>query len=225
LSRAWSLPFVGSVLVHGALFGGIAGFLANDPPHVRGGAGLAGASQTHFDVTVSVEVPAKSEAKPLPPVREGVEVPREKKLPDAVKNPHPREIEEPPNSDRAPEKSTGTSAEAPAGTEGQNGTGTTANDSVGDGDRSNRYGIYLEKMRRQIQRHVENPGLLSRDYRTVLVLRVRKDGSVERIEIAQSSGDSTLDRKAVRAVEKAQPFDPWEKDQAIQLPVIFRRTD
>jgi TonB family protein len=211
--------------VHGTLFGGIAGFLATDAPHVRGGEGLAGASQTHFDVTVSVEVPAKTEAKPLPPVREGVEIPREKKLPEAVKNGETREIEERPDSDRPAEKSAGTSVDAPAGNEGQNGAGTTPSDSIGDANRSNRYGLYLEKMRRQIQRHVDNPGLLARDYRTTLILRVLQNGRVERIEIAESSGDRALDRKAVRAVENAQPFDPWEKDQAIQLPVIFRRTD
>jgi protein TonB len=201
---------IASVVVHGALFGGLAYYVSSDRPQVRGGEGLAGAAQTHFDVTVASEAVEESVEKPPAPVREGLEVPLPRTLPTEVKNPRPKE------------ESDGSSTDAAPGQEGQGGTGSERTDAVGDSDRSNRRGLYLEKLHRQIQARLEQPGFLSQTRQTTLSLKLLRSGAVSEIAVLRSSGDPLLDRKAIRAVEKAQPFDPWENEQTIQVPVIFR---
>jgi protein TonB len=222
--RAWSPSIIASIVVHGALFGGIGYYVATDRPQLRGGDGLAGAAHTRFDVTMASDSSEKTAEKPPTLVREGLEVPRPRTLPTEVKNPQPKEIDENPNAAAAAraEKSDGSSAEAPAGREGQGGSGSERSDAVGNSDRSNRRGLYLEKLHRQIQARLEQPGFLPQTRQTTLSLKLLRTGAVAEIAVLRSSGDSHLDRKAIRAVEKAQPFDPWDNEQIIQVPVIFR---
>ena len=212
-----------SLLTHGFLVGALAFGLANDSGHVSGSAGLAGSPRTRFDVTMdSVKatrpLAPKAEVPAPPPVTEG--------LPVAVKNERPREIDEAPEPVAEPEHdaapSAGDSATAEAGTPGQGGTGSTAADRLGDSDRTNRLGLYLQKMQRKIQSNLGPAGYLEFPTKARLILQLRRDGHVTKITVAVSSGDAALDRLAIRAVQKSLPFDPWENDQEIQLPVVFR---
>lgn len=214
-----------SIAVHAALVGGIAFILANDPPSVRGGLGLSGATHTHFNMTVSRSSPVDEvKAKtPVAPIREGLEVPKTQELPTEVKNAKPREIDTPPAREES--RSDGDSSTAAAGRQGQGGSGNTASDSIGNSDRSNALGIYLLKMQRKIQSNLEAAGYLAFEYRAVLALALKKNGSVEKITVLKSSGDRNLDQKAINAVKRSIPFDAWEYDQTIQVPVIFRATD
>ena len=204
---AWSLG------VHTLLVGGIAYFLAHDSGHVEGSAGLAGSSRAQKNVQMNVQMDAPPPETPIEkvrdvePVQEGLPVEREVDLPKEVKNPRPREIEG--------------QAEAPS-SQGQAGTGTTTADRVGDSDRTNRLGLYLQKMVKKIQSNLGPAGFLEFPTRAKLLLDLKRDGHVTKIVVLESSGDAALDRLAIRAVEKSSPFDPWEIDQQVQLPVIFQ---
>lgn len=215
--------FLASIGTHAALAGAMALFLAGDPPQVEGGAGLSGATTASYDVTLA---PVQSRPRPrlpvAPKVDEGIEIPNlATELPAETKNPEPVEAEPPPASE-VEARSEGSTAGAAPGRVGQGGSSDEAADRLGNSDRSNAYGLYLQKIQRKIQAAMESPGFLAHEARATLQISIQKDGRVARIEILQSSGDAALDRRAIQAVQKAQPFDPWEREQRVKLPVIFR---
>ncbi len=191
-----------SLFTHGLLVGALAWFLAHDTGHVAGSAGLSGPTSTHFVVTIDAVKPGKTVAKapPPPPVSEG--------LPVNIKNENAKEIDTPP-----PE---------PAGRTGQAGSGTEIAAKIGDSDRTNRLGLYLQKMTRKIQSNLGPAGYLQFPTHAMLLLDLHRDGTLSKITVVESSGDLALDRIAIRAVQKSIPFDPWENDQPIRLPVVFR---
>lgn len=184
-----------SLALHGTIVAAMAFFLAHDSPHVEGTAGLTGNPQTHFDVTMEA-VTTPSPVKALP-VAAG--------LPVTVKN-ETMEIDTPP----------------PPPIPGQGGTGNEVAEKIGDSERTNRLGLYLQKMQRKIQANLGPAGYLAFPTKAKLVLDLRKDGNVTKITVTESSGDAALDRLAIRAVQKSLPFDPWDQDQPVQLPVVFR---
>ena len=208
-----------SLLTHAALVGVMAWWLAHDSAHVEGSAGLSGATRTRFDVTMeavhkTVPVTPPAPVKAPPPAVEG--------LPVDVKNEKPREIDSPPPVEAPKEHSDGVSETAPAGRAGQAGSGSEFAAKIGDSDRTNRLGLYLQKMQRKIQSNLGPAGYLEFPTHAKLILDLRRDGNITQITVAESSGDPALDRLAIRAVQKSIPFDPWERDQKIQLPVEFR---
>jgi TonB family protein len=188
-----------SLLTHGLLVGTMAWILAHDSGHVEGSAGLSGPTRTRFDVTMDSVKPVKTVAKapPPPPIREG--------LPVNVKNEKVKEIDNPP-----PERA------------GQAGSGTEVAAKIGDSDRTNRLGLYLQKMTRKIQSNLGPAGYLQFSTHAMLLLDLHRDGTISKITVVESSGDIALDRLAIRAVQKSIPFDPWENDQPVRLPVVFR---
>jgi protein TonB len=62
--------------------------------------------------------------------------------------------------------------------------------------------------------------------KVVLKAIIRSDGSVEDVEIAQSSGHQTLDEAAVELSKVAGPFElprPLEKPQlTVKIPMSYR---
>ncbi len=223
-----------SLLVHALLGGAMAWLLAHDGAHVAGSAGLSGALRTRFDVTMDAgnernaprpqsvrkapTLPTEVKAPPLP-IAEG--------LPIAVKNEKPRKIETPPEGAGSAQKSrlapsVGDSAAAPVGTPGQDGMGSSSAVKIGDSDRTNRLGLYLQKMHRKIQSNLATAGYLEFPAHAKLLLDLKRNGTVSKITVTESSGDPALDRLAIRAVQKSIPFDPWDQDQPVQLPVEFR---
>lgn len=212
---------VASLLTHGLVVGAMAWMLAHDGGRVDGAPGLAGNARTRIDVTVeTIRAVKESRTTPPPPVAppsatEG--------LPVNVKS-VAKEIDTPPTPEPAEPaaRSAGDSETAPAGAPGQSGSGTEAAAKLGDSDRTNRLGLYLQKMQRKIQGNLGPAGYLPFPTRARLTLELRKDGSVAKITVAESSGDAALDRLAVRAVQKSNPFDPWDGDQRIEVPVRFQ---
>jgi TonB family protein len=221
-----------SLATHAALFAAIAVFVARDSGHVEGSAGLAGNTSTRFNVTMeAVATPALAVKPPAPPTDVKRPAPPtvtrplavSEGLPVEVKNPHPKEIDAPPSAARPPVgDAQGDSNTAPVGPRGQGGTGSEVAAKIGDSDRSNRLGLYLQKMQRKIQSNLGTAGYLQFPTHAKLILDLRKDGNVTKITVAETSGDAALDRLAIRAVQKSIPFDPWEQDQAVELPVVFR---
>ncbi len=213
-----------SLGTHAALAGAMALFLANDPPQVAGGAGLSGATVASYDVTLA---PIQSRPAPrsrvvVPKADEGLEIPHlATELPGEVKNPETREVDLPPPSETET-RSEGSTVGAAPGRLGQGGSSDRPADRIGNSNRSNAYGLYLQKIQRKIQAAMESPGFLAHEARATLQISIQKNGSVARIEVLESSGDAALDRRAIQAVQKAQPFDPWEREQRVKLPVIFR---
>lgn len=214
--RLTNNPILRSLLVHGVIAALIVFKISNDPPQVRGGAGLAGRTQTHFDVTVSQPKESFSEKTTALPIREG--------LPTEVKNPKPREIERSNPTQREEVKSAGTSDSAPAGNQGQAGSSATVAAELGNSDRSNAEGIYLQKLQRKIQENLESPGFVDFDRKTILQFLVRSNGGIEKVMVLRSSGDPSLDRKAIQAVQKVKTFLERPNDLPVQVPVVFRAT-
>jgi TonB family protein len=198
-------------------------FLAHDGGHVTGSSGLVGNTRTRFDVTMESKAPVKILEKKttvIPVADEGITLPDE--LPTEVKNVAVDTSETPQEKSSNEERSEGTSSDSPAGKIGQGGSSNQAADRLGDSDRTNRLGLYLQKMQRKIQANLGPAGYVEFPTRAKLLLDLRRDGNVSKISVLESSGDPLLDRLAIRAVQKSLPFDPWERDQQIQLPVVFR---
>ena len=57
----------------------------------------------------------------------------------------------------------------------------------------------------------------------VLTVAVNRDGSVERIDVIQSSGNEVLDQAAIRIVELGAPFSPLPaSDEQVDILHITR---
>lgn len=221
-SNPWT-GLLASLATHAALAGAMALFLANDPAQVAGGAGLSGATVASYDVILA---PVRSRLVPRAPVApkidEGLEIPElASELPQDVKNPETVDLDTPPPSE-VEARSEGSAAGAAPGRLGQGGSSDQIADRIGNSDRSNAYGLYLQKIQQKIQAAMESPGFLAHEARATLLISIQKSGTVVRIEVLESTGDAALDRRAIQAVQKAQPFDPWERDQRVKLPVIFQ---
>ena len=212
LSNGW----VRSLTIHALIVGAIAYHLAQEKPGVKGNAGLAGHTQTHFDMTVSAPKESPAEKVKVLPIREG--------LPTEVKNPNPREITAPAPAAHEKLESAGDSESAPAGTPGQAGTGTNPATTLGNSDRTNSEGIYLLKLQQRIQENLEGAGYIDFDRKTLVQFIVRKSGLIENIQVLESSGDPALDRKAVEAVKKVRAFLERATDLPVKVPVLFRAT-
>lgn len=203
--RVTESPFLRSLLIHGVLAGSIFLHLSHDTPRVRGSAGLAGRTQTHFDISVSQPKESTVEEARALPIREG--------LPTEVKNSSSHEVE-----------SAGSSETAPVGTPGQAGSSDTEASEIGNSDRSNFEGVYLLKLQQKIQENLETAGYIEFDRKTLLRFLVRRNGAIEKIEVIESSGERTLDRKAVQAVQMVGVFLERPSDLQVQVPVLFRAT-
>lgn len=201
-----SRHFWKSFFFHAVLFGAIAFFVSTDGGKVRGSAGLSGSTQTRLAMVVAAEISAPPpREKKIAPVREGLAVKRPLELPRELKR---------------PEKSDGTSETAEAGKTGQGGTGTTAAEEVGNADRTNRLGLYLQRLERKIQSNLGASPYLEFNRRARLSLTIRQDGSGE-VKLIQTSGDRELDRRALLAAERSRPFEPWEENITVEVPVLF----
>ncbi|MBC7384740.1 MAG: TonB family protein [Cryobacterium sp.] len=242
-----------SLTFHAALAGLLIGVLAYSHPSVKGSSGKTGSPGAHLEMTVgpltaleTSQVQPKTQSVPTVPkpapvapsasqlstAEEGIPIKPSnesitqtdsdtndsesrddatlaRSLPTTLKNTHPRNI--------------GASGQAGAG--GENGFGNTHSDQIGNSNHSDALGIYLLKMHRKIQANLKGVGYIRFESRALLTLSLRKSGAVDRIVITTSSGDPNLDQKAINAVKAAAPFDPWESDQTIQVPVTFKASE
>lgn len=154
--------------------------------------------------TVAIpETPATAEARPAP-----------EPAPAARPTPpdEPDDDAPPETPDNAVPFGEGGQLALPFGNAGAgNGTGL----SLGDGAFGERYGRYVESIRRRISEEWIQ-GRISASVRTAPRVWVRfdieRDGDITNIEIDQSSGNDALDRSARRAVFAARNLGPLPAD-------------
>ncbi len=77
------------------------------------------------------------------------------------------------------------------------------------------YGYYVDQMLAQISRNWARPPVGS-GIQAVIHYRIQRDGRITEVEIAQSSGITSFDLAALRAVESSSPLPP--------LPRAYRET-
>ena len=105
--------------------------------------------------------------------------------------------------------------------------------SPGDGspDPSSETSRYLAEIRQQIENQLEIPESLQRHGprgQVILRVMIQPSGALALSEILQSSGSAELDQAALRAVQGAAPFTPFEQRLGsrsmlrFQLPLIFK---
>ena len=129
----------------------------------------------------------------------------------------------------ASEAGTGTAAEggtgsgAPGGIPG--GTGG-AGGSLLVGDATFAYGWYLDRMLSLIEGNWSRPILtdLTRTLRAGVRFVVQRDGTLTNIELAQPSGDATVDRSVIRAVTASSPLPPLPYQygkESLEITIFF----
>ncbi|MBC7692493.1 MAG: TonB family protein [Methylotenera sp.] len=106
--------------------------------------------------------------------------------------------------------------------------GAPGTEQAGQGGSANEVslqGFYVLRMRQRIGAALEYPkSLQAQDMKGIAELRISllNSGQVNRIELLQSSGKPELDRLAVAAVLRAQPYGPLSKGFQVRLPVSFQ---
>lgn len=71
--------------------------------------------------------------------------------------------------------------------------------------------LYYSNLKAKVHRNwvlPENAGRKLRGLEAIVVLRIRRDGHLEKVWLEKSSGNLRLDSSAIRAVERAAPFPP-----------------
>lgn len=81
----------------------------------------------------------------------------------------------------------------------------------GGNEMSARFQLYYTELWERIRRSWNLPEALTGNTKgrmAVVTLRIRRDGTLEKFWLEESSGNARLDQSALRAVEKAAPFPP-----------------
>lgn len=213
LCASFLTPVLCSVFVHFALSAGVAYLFLHPTALIKGGLGKAGRPDTMIGLNIVV-VENPEPFKPLPVrtksfAREGMAIPAAR-LPSEIKNQNPKLIDTPPHH------------EISGGVRGNLGSGENEFEAIGNSERSNAFGLYLQKIQQKIQANLQSPGEIAFSYRVLLKLKILTSGKIDSITIEKSSGDNRLDRLAVAAAKKSDPFDPYEKEFAVIVPVHFR---
>jgi colicin import membrane protein len=91
--------------------------------------------------------------------------------------------------------------------------------------------LYYTNLRAQVHRNwvlPENAGNKLRGLEAIIVIRIRRNGHLERAWLEKSSGNSRLDSSALRAVERAAPFPPLppeSRERVHEVGFRFRPED
>jgi protein TonB len=221
-------PFVQSLLLHGAIAGAlIVSTISYQHSHQSFGSPTVGAgSAVAVNSVKSIPLPARAGVKN--PVANDTE----SQVPQAPK-PEPKKQAKAPDKDAIPLKSRLAkkqprpeapqryrpeppapnqvfSRQAPAAVSpmfekpGSGGAGVGVNNAFG-----NQFGAYADLVVRRITDKWQTTGLAGlRLPVAVITFQIARDGSVKNPQIAQRSGNSTLDYSALRAVTDAGPFPP-----------------
>jgi protein TonB len=161
----------------------------------------------------ALEIPKFKETAPVKPVvrpdKEFKDEPRKKPVP------HPSKVFEDlrPTPNNAVDYGKGGTKSLPSGNGTAPGASTTGVQvqSQGGGDFATRYGWYVEAVRRKIGTNWNlfeiDPGVRSaRRAKSVMTFTIYRDGSVKNIRMEQSSGNSSMDTSAQRALANAVPM-------------------
>jgi len=82
-----------------------------------------------------------------------------------------------------------------------------------------RFGAYADLIAQRVTEKWQNSAMAGQTVpMTVITFDIQRDGSIRNAKVAQSSGNSTMDFSALRAVMDASPFPPlpagYERNQA-----------
>jgi periplasmic protein TonB len=96
------------------------------------------------------------------------------------------------------------------------GSGPVSVKGQGGGDFASRYGWYIEGVRRSVgqnwlQTTIDPPVRAARQAHCVMNFRINRDGSVSNVQLAQSSGNLSMDNSARRALDGIR-FGPLPND-------------
>lgn len=184
----------------------------------------------------SPPAPEPEEEEPPPPEPEPEpeeEPPPPEPEPDpeipTLPSPEEREPEPEPPAERRPAAEPEPASPAPdtrRGSPGGSATGTSALGSVqAIGDPSFTYGYYLDRVLAAIERQWRRPNTDGVPMEVALDFRIRRDGRVVDLDVAETSGLSSFDLAGLRAVQSAAPLPPlpagYRKD-SLAIRLIIR---
>jgi TonB family protein len=245
LDQADSLnkPFLGSLGLHAAVFGTLLlwGTVLSGPHESWGDANSGGPGSVSINVLNKIPLPSRSGlVNPLAnPTESAVPTPppaaKPKKLapaeePDAIPiksrmHPKPSDVaRSAQNAWRAKQQDRPNQLYSAAGQAlvspmmGQSGSGGVG---VGQGSPfGNRFGNYVTSLRQKVAEKWNTGDVDPRIHTlptAIVTFDLLRDGSVRNVRVAQSSGNTTLDYSAQRAIYDASPFLP--------LPREYERND
>lgn len=232
-------PFIGSVFLHTAIFGALvlSSLSYQHSREVWGSASTKAGDAVPINAVKSIPIPSRSglvnpvandnESRvpqaPKPEPKQQVKLPEPNAIPIKSRVPKkisPRETAEQHYHPEPLRPNQVFSSTAPAAVSpmfekpGSGGVGVGPNSVFG-----NRFGAYADLVAQRVTDKWQTSGLLGLHTAPVVIVTfdIQRDGSIRNPQIAQHSGNSTLDYSALRAVLDAAPFPP--------LPLEFDRSE
>jgi protein TonB len=152
---------------------------------------------------ISVPEPVPPVEKPKPEVKKPEKVKSEvvvKKKEKPEKKVEQKKVAEKPAE---PAKDTATQTEQPKASGGNN----YSSKGIMLENKSFKYSYYTNTIVKKISKYWQWSKTLSA-YRAVVYFKIARDGMVYDVDVKESSGDTTFDQNAIRAVQLASPFAP-----------------
>jgi protein TonB len=223
-------PATGSLLLHGALAGGIVlygmigGFFHHNEWGSQGGGGsiqvnlVSNALPLPSDQPVNqnvlaTEKPSQAPAPPAPKEKQAVDdnalaiqgkTQQEKQQQKQIKTPQRQMTPQPQNRAQYGEQA-GSQMQRSTMTQG----GSNGPAAVGDGDFASRFGWYVDGINRKMSTSWYKPEVDPRTpkgARVFLIFTIHRDGSPKDVQVDRSSGSPTLDRSCVRGAQRVDTF-------------------
>jgi periplasmic protein TonB len=171
--------------------------------------------------------PKPEPPKPEPPTPAETIAPFKKDKPKPITHPSKRDESKVPPPENAVRNGSGGAPDLPVGSAPTPGGGTPVTvKGQGGGDFASRYGWYIEGVRRSVgqnwlQTTIDPPVRAARQAHCVMNFRINRDGSVSNVQMAQSSGNLSMDNSARRALDGIR-FGPLPNDYSgSSVDVIF----
>jgi protein TonB len=225
-----ALPALGSLLLHGALAGGLlaygilGGLFHHDLWGSPGGGGAIQVTLTNAlplpsdqppnQNVLATETPSQAPAEPAPKAKQAVD---ETAIPIAGKQKKPEQQSSSKTQQHQPQSKQNNLARF--GEQGgssmprsmpQTGYGTGPV-SITNGNFGNLFGYYTEGIQRKMSstwNRFEVDPRTARGTRSYIQFTIHRDGSVSNIQLEQSSGNQTLDNSCLRAAQRVDNFGP-----------------
>jgi periplasmic protein TonB len=238
--QAQLAPALGSFVLHGALAGGMILFalVSGLFHHNLWGSNASGgaievklvssalplpADHPPNENVLATETPSEAPAPPTPkeektedltaiPITGKPEKPKPLPTPPKTEQHQPQPVED--NHAHYGEQQ---AASMPRSTEAQNASNGPV--SIANGDFGSRYPWYVEAIKRQVSQNwyrAEVDQHTAKGTKATIYFRINRQGTPSDFKIYTSSGNSTLDRSGVRAVERVDSFGPLPSDANLQ---------
>jgi protein TonB len=220
-------PAMASLVLHGALFGGLLfyGVLGGFFHHNQWGSAGAGgaievklvssalplpADQPPNQNVLATETPSQAPAEPSPKEKQAVD-------PDAIeiqgKQAKPQPQTAPKTQQHQPDVDNRAQYGEQAGSQMQRATqaqsGSNGPVSITSGNFGNLFGYYIEGIQRKMGSNwnrFEVDQRTARGTRAYIEFTIHRDGTVSNIKLDQSSGSATLDTSCLRAAQRVDSF-------------------